>query len=94
MSDEALAKMSESLNEAPVVKQEMLKEDSTENVEKNLKKPEDEVHPVTAHYVKAVLNNLKGLRFKCGDCFFQVNYINDGQHRFTAELVNPIVKPK
>ena|ERR1035437_717213 len=43
---------------------------------------------VTPEEVEEVFNKINGFVFKIKKCMFRVCYVNDGQHKFSAELIN------
>jgi len=45
---------------------------------------------VTKEQIKIEMPKLNGLVFKVGDFFFKVSYLNIGQRRFTAEMLNDL----
>ena len=63
----------------------------------NDKSAEDEIHlgelgiykRANLDDVKDVFEKLPGTIFQLKSCMFRVSFINTGQYRFTAELVNP-----
>jgi len=75
-----------------------MQEDQIENKTDELEKTTSEaqnketikIPQLTEAKVNLLFNQLQGLIFKVDDAFFKVNFINKGQRRFSADLVNDI----
>ena len=49
-----------------------------------------EIPDLTEGEAKVILNGVKGIVFKVGEGYFEIKYINIGQRRFSATLINDI----
>lgn len=65
--------------------------DEQEPTEVETKLEEPVIKDLTKKQVYAMMEQINGLGMQFGDLFFRVNYINKGQCRFTADLVNRVV---
>ncbi len=100
LSDQNLDEFEKQVSEG-VLTQDEIKEEigKDDRVIVNDPSAEDEIHlgelgiykRANPDDIKDVFDKLSGTIFQLKTCMFRVSFINKGQNRFTAELVNPPV---
>ena len=73
--------------------EEKPKPEETEKEGTEIETTEDgkiQIPEVTRAQVKKEMPKIEGVVFKIGDFYFRVSYLNIGQRRFSAEMINDL----
>lgn len=93
LTEEEIIKQMENQESVVLEEEETIQEsDDEENIVPDVQNPETEIKPLDRKVINGILNKIEGVGLKFGPAYFRINYINKGQRRFSADLVNPVIK--